>query len=507
MIRTYWRHALLVLLCATAFAALFRLGLQLEMDRSFFSFRYLGQNQVPAALSALVPGQPHDYMANDAVVPVATKYWKADHHVPLAAIIAEARAAIVAKNGGVRAWVVDDKGYVDFLRLAFRLFGLHKRSVYLTYFIILGLPMVVYAGYFFRRLPQLFVLLTVILAIYVTAPILAVNDQLSGLHEQRFFSVVGIVPTLTLLLIMSEATISASAVAAVVLQVAALVFVYFCRNDSLWQTLVLIVAVPLFMWRLRAAPLTRRQLAMRVAWPLLVLAIGLGWLEYHKRSQFNIAYYGQGYASHSYSHNLIMGFSFNPRLAAEYHLGVDDMKVIQLVGRRMVARGELKSPDEAVLIFNTDFNRYSAEVVGAMRDIVAAHPLEVALSVPYKAPQIYDEYRYAAGYSPTNQMAINSGHTLTPESTRRAKGLYYRPFAMPVLAALAIGALLAFGADAADWRRARLASSLVWCGSLLVPFGAIPMMYILGPAFVTTPFVIYVVGVSTMMTVIAGFRA
>src|SRR5947207_2123551 len=127
MIKTYWRNALLVALCACAFVALFRLGLQLDMDHRFFSFRYLGQNQVPAALSALIPGQPHDYMANDAVVPVATKYWKADHDVPLAAIIAEAREAIAAKNGGVRAWVVDDKGYVDFVRLAFWLFGLHQR--------------------------------------------------------------------------------------------------------------------------------------------------------------------------------------------------------------------------------------------------------------------------------------------------------------------------------------------------------------------------------------------
>ena len=128
MIRTYWRNALVVLLCAAAFASLFRLGLRLEMDRSFFSFRYLGQNQVPAALSALVPGQTHDYMANDAVVPVATKYWKTDHDVPLAAIIAEAREAIVARNGGARAWVVDDKGYVDFLRLSFSLDLLLLRS-------------------------------------------------------------------------------------------------------------------------------------------------------------------------------------------------------------------------------------------------------------------------------------------------------------------------------------------------------------------------------------------
>jgi hypothetical protein len=507
MIRAYWRNALLVLLCAGALAAVFQLGLRLEMDRRFFSFRYLGQNQVAAALSSLVPGQPYDYMTNIAVVPVATKYWNAEHDVPLRAIVEEARQAIELQHGGSRGWVVDDKGYVDFLRVAFRLFGLHKRSVYLTYFIVLGAPLAVYAAYFFRRRAYLFVLLSVILALYVTTPILAVNDQLSGLHEQRFFSVVGVVPTLTLLLIMSEATLSSAAVFVVFLQVAALVFVYFCRNDSLWQTIVLVLAVPLLLWRVRPGPADRTRVGMRVIWPLATLLVALAGLDYYKHARFNRAYYSQGYASHSYSHNLIMGFSFNPRLASEYDLAVNDMKVVQLVGRRMVARGELTSADDAVEMFNTDFNRYAAEVRGAMTDIVKAHPFEVALTIPDKAPQIYDEYRYVAGYRQDNPLATAAKHTLTPEPERRARQLYYRPFAPLVLASLAIGALLAFDAAAAEWRQARMAVIMVWLGSLLVPVTAIPMMYILGPSFVTTPLAAYVLVVSTMMMTIRWYRA
>jgi hypothetical protein len=508
MIRAYWRNALLVLLCACAFGIVFRLGLRLEMDRRFFSFRYLGQNQVAAALSSLVPGQPYDYMANSAVVPVATRYWNEEHDVPLQTIVDEARHAIELKNGGSRGWVVDDKGYVDLLGAAFRLFGLHKRSVYLMYFIVLGAPMAVYAAYFFRRRAYLFVLLSVILALYATTPILAVNDQLSGLHEQRFFSVVGVVPTLTLLLIMSEATLSPAAIVVVVWQVAALVFVYFCRNDALWQTIVLVLAVPLSFWRLQSGSVDRTRLAVRVIWPLATLLVALAGLDYYKRAQFNRAYYTQGYASHSYSHNLIMGFSFNPRLASEYDLAVNDMKVVQLVGRRMVARGELKSADDAVEIFNTDFNRYAAEVRGAMTDIVKAHPLEVALTIPYKAPQIYDEYRYVAGSSEDNPLAMAAKHALTPEPERRARQLYYRPFGLFILAALTIGALLAFDAAAADWRQARTAVIMVWLGSLLVPVTAIPMMYILGPSFVTTPLAAYVFVVSMMMMMtIRWYRA
>jgi hypothetical protein len=306
---------------------------------------------------------------------------------------------------------------------------------------------------------------------------------------------------------MSEATLSPAALFVVVSQVAALVFVYFCRNDALWQTIVLLFAVPLFFWRLRAGSAERVGLAVRLIWPVVALLVALAALDYYKHAQFNGAYYRQGYASHSYSHNLIMGFSFNPRLASEYDLAVDDMKVIRLVGRRLVARGELQSPEDAVQIFNNDFNRYAAEVRAAMVDIVTAHPLDVALTIPYKAPQIYAEYRYAAGASTENRLATASGHALAPEAERRARQLYYRPFAPLVLASLAIGALLAFGAAAADWRRARMAAIMVWLGSLLVPVTAIPMMYILGPSFVTTPLAAYVVVVSTMMMTIGWYRA
>jgi len=508
MIRRYWRNGSLVLLCALVCGALFRLGLALEMDRTYFSFRYLGQNQVAAALSSMVPGQPFDYMTNTAVGPVATKYWTEDHHAPLSQIVDEARQAIEAKHGGGRGWVVDDKGYVDWLRLAFRLFGFHKSSVYYTYFILLGFPMVVYAAYFFRSPAHLFVLLSVILAIYVTAPILVVNDQLYSLHEQRFFSVVGLVPLLTLLFIMREAAEASTATkAAVAAQVAALVFVYHCRNDSVWQTLVLAAAVPVFFWRRGPRHVDRLKLLARVAWPVGVLAAGFVSLEIYRHIFFNRAYFAQGYASHSYSHNLIMGFSFNPRLARQYDLAVNDQKVVRLVGRRMVARGALKSVDDAVWIFNNDFNRYSAEVRSAMVDIIEAHPVEAVLSIPYKGTPIYEEYRYVAGYSQENRMATAAAHRLTPEPVRRARGLYYRPFAPVALATLALGAWLAAGAGAAGWRSARLAGVMVWIGSLIVPLSSIPMMYILGPAFVTTAFASYVLVVSTMMIAIGRFRA
>jgi hypothetical protein len=423
---------------------------------------------------------------------IATHYWTTAHDVPLKTIIEEARVAIARRPMVGRMWVVDDKGYVDLLRFAFRLFGLHKQSVYYAYFLVLAAPMVVYAVLFFRRPAYLFVLLAVLVAIYVTASILTVNDQLYSLHEQRLFSVVGIVPLLTLLLVMSAAEFSWGAAVAVVAQVAALVFVYFCRNDSLWETIVAVAAVPLLFWRLRHRFPDRRALALRIVWPVLVLALGLIALDRHKHNAFNIAYYRQGYAGHAYSHNLIMGLSFNPRLAAEYDLAVNDMKVVMLIGRRLVARGELKAPEDAVQIFNTDFNRYSAEARAVMFDIVTAHPIESALSIPYKAGPVRDEFRYIAGYSQDNPRARRAGHTLTPESVRHDRDLYYRPFQPFAVVVVLIGALLAAGGPPERWWTASWAVLMIWGASLLVPVTSIPMMYILGPSFVTTALVMYV---------------
>src|SRR6185503_426987 len=95
-----------------------------------------------------------------------------DHQVPLAAIVEEARQAIAAKSDGSRGPTLDDKGFVDWVALAFKLFGFHKRSVYNTYFILLIAPMCVYAAYWFKQPAHLFVLVALAIALYVTAPIL-----------------------------------------------------------------------------------------------------------------------------------------------------------------------------------------------------------------------------------------------------------------------------------------------------------------------------------------------
>jgi len=500
MIRNYWRHAALVLLSALAFGALFRLGVSLDMDRTYFSFRYLGGRQVAAALDSFVPGEPADYMAHSAIMDLATQYFDSVHHVSLAAIAEEARQKIAsAGTQGTRLMVWDDKGHVDLLRLAFRLFGFHRESVYYTYFLILGIPVCVYASYFFRSRAHLFVLLAALMALYVTAPILIIDDQLFNFHEQRFFSVVGAIPLLTVLLVMSEAALSSGAVLAVSFQVVVLAFVYHCRNDALWQAMAIIAAFPLFWWRLRGRRWSNRQLAVRLLWPVVLLAAAFYGLDRYKHHAFNPAYFAEGRDSHLYTHNLIMGLSYNPRLAKEYDLAVDDNKVIRFVGRRLVARGDLKAVDDIFPIFVKDSNRYSLELRAAMFDVVKTHPIESALSIPYKARPILREFAYVAGYASPNPIAVQSSHGFMAESDRRAKGLYYRPFQPVVLLFLAAGAFLAFGAGTADWRNVRLAAFMVWAGSLLVPVSSIPMMYILGPVFVTTLLAGYIGVVSTVM--------
>jgi hypothetical protein len=499
MIRDDWRNAALVLLSVFVFGALFRLGIALEMDRGRFSFRFLSGRQVAAALDSLVPGEPVDYMAHSAIMDIASHYWNTDHHVPLNAIVEEARAKIANDHDhGTRLMVWDDKGHVDLLRMSFRLFGLHRQSVYYTYFLILGMPMCVYAALFFRSRAHLFVLLAVLVTLYVTAPILVLNDQVYSLTEQRFFSVVGVVPVLTVLLVMSEARLSLGAVLAVLFQVAMLAFVYHGRNDSLWQPIAIVVAVPLFWWRLRGC-FPKGRLAVGLAWPLVLLAAAFYGLDRYKHHAFNPLYFQEGRDSHLYTHNLIMGLSYDPRLAAAYDLAVDDNKVIRFVGRRMVARGELKVVDDAFPVFVQDSNRYSQELRAGMFDIVKTHPVECVLSVLYKARPIVREFAYIAGYAGANPIAVQSGHVFMPEHERQARGLYYRPFRPMALLCLVAGAVLALGARPIDWRNIRLTAFMIWVGGLLVPVSSIPMMYILGPTFVTTLLLGYLAVVSTIM--------
>ena len=473
-----WRSLGFVVLTVVLLTGLFLLGRRLEMDTKLFSFRYLGQGQVMAALDVLLGSEPYDHQFNIGLIPVADKYWNGPGTVPLAEVLAEARPQLLPLTQAARGWVVDDKGYVDLIAMGFALFGVGRSSVFYMYFVVLGLTLTIYSVWAFAHPKRLALAPLFLLALLTVTPILAIDDQLSGLHEQRFFAAMGIVPLIHVLLVMRDARGPRPlSVLAVAFQAVILAFVYHCRNDSLWQLMAIVCSVPIFLL-IRSRALGAGRALVGVSWPAAIAGLAFFGILVFQQLTYAKAYYTAGYASHVYSHNMVMGLSYDPLIAAEFDLAVDDGKVIKLVARKL-------GIDDAagLVLFNNDFHAYSAGARAALVSIVRRHPFRsIAAFAWYKPAGAVREILYAAGLN-SEAAASRSGHRLVAENERRARSLYYNPFTLLNLAILAL--VLMLGGTATDgWRELVGVVLIALVFSCAVPIMAAPMLYLMGPSLV-----------------------
>lgn len=331
---------LLALFCMLVVATLFLRGWQLGLVDSVTT--RLRCHAIPVAISFLYHNQPHDYTA---IKEIAFPFQGA---VPLQQLIDEAIHKEITQRD-TYYWVVDDKGFGDFVIIAFKLFGAKLSSMYLLWFVCLAFSVGLFLISFRKNLSSLALLgmtLVGVLAAISVLPLAVEEDFVSpkvgrllstiSLYEPRFLDVLAMIPAVHLCLFALRRAWPPNG-----LQVAGLLgqgvfffFLYHARSSLGWQ----IVAVAAVAALLIAVRLYRRKQspsgrAVQIVSPALVLALlvmGLASLSLYQRATYNPRYF-EDMGARSFWHNALIGLKDAPFIQAEYGFQYSDLVAVQAV--------------------------------------------------------------------------------------------------------------------------------------------------------------------------------
>lgn len=332
---------LLAFFCLITIATIFLRGWQLGLVHSVDMDR-IRYHAIPVAISFLYHNQPHDYTA---IKEIAFPFQAAD---PTQQLIDEAVHKEITQRD-TYYWAADDKGFGDFVIIAFKLFGPQLSSLYLLWFVCLTFSVGLFITSFRRSLASLALLGMTLVGILATISALPLADeanfvkQLPGglfstvsLYEPRFSEVLAMIPVIHLCLFALRRTWPPNGfqVAGLLGQVVFFFFLYHARSSLGWQ----IVAVGIVAALLVAARLYRRKQsssgkAVQIAspaWVLVLLVVGLVSLSLYQRATYNPRYF-EDMGVRTVWHNALIGIGFDPMLTEKYGVRVGDLATAQAV--------------------------------------------------------------------------------------------------------------------------------------------------------------------------------
>lgn len=229
----------------------------------------------------------------------------------------------------------NDQGLIEFIHGAFWLFGIHPQSMYYFYFLFFLLSVSVYLSVFWRSYAACVLLFACTFAAYSFMPsILFNNEQLISVSNPRFLSIIGIVPLLHILLTFvtgRSSMMNWKTLLALLFQCAMVSFAVAIRDSALWMEISLVLAVVLYaafyllpaLWRrdwstLQSFLFSRGAVAIYVVAMLSVSATA--------RSRLELPDCGAGLGAHTFWHNILAGFAYNPDwpVVAKADFGFDE---------------------------------------------------------------------------------------------------------------------------------------------------------------------------------------
>jgi hypothetical protein len=298
---------------------------------------------VPAAVSDVVYGREKPYTSL-AVISDQYANLLGGTPSPDGATVDRAIARIAALDPATldrsyRLLGVDDKGIVDFVALAFRVFGLQVAGIFWLYVVVLGLSCGLFALAWFNR-PVYLVALASLLATYVLVmPTLTFNAQVTSILALRVFPALSMVACLHGLLFIAQPSRSALQIVTLVLQMGLIIFVEHVRSTTAWQlATVALVAVGFSAFRLQQ----RRgwRVVALTACPLALVLLGQVALDRYRAWAYPIEYQrGDQILTRGIWHNVFSGFALQPDLAERYGLKIDDVSIMRATGQYLQESG------------------------------------------------------------------------------------------------------------------------------------------------------------------------
>jgi hypothetical protein len=228
----------------------------------------------------------------------------------------------------------DDKGTVDFVEFAFRIFGLKIQSVAIAYYSLLFVSCFLFGWRYWREPLALVAVTCLLLAEFQLLPYMTFNKQLVSPLATRCLPIFALVSCLHCALYYWKKNISWGDILAVIMQCLVILIVYHMRMTTMWQFLVLlamgavIVARYLYSRLIERSIWTFKQLVIKIIPTICVLA-SLAGLNVYRGLVFPKEYtQSQQVKTRVFWHNIYSGFALHPKIAKEHSLRIDDMSII-----------------------------------------------------------------------------------------------------------------------------------------------------------------------------------
>jgi hypothetical protein len=423
----------------------------------------------------------------------------------------------VGLGEGVFLVPADDKGDITFTRLAFWLFGLHIKSLYRTYFMILFGSVIAFIIAFHREVDKLLVGVAVLLATF--SLLSAFHSGLMLPHVATFYDVrvYGAVAALAILHVgfscIDRHRITFLALGCIVYQVLVIVLAVHVRST----TVVMVFA--LLVWVAIAAALhTSRNSSDRTSgrtfafirsvrlWPAITLATAFVALVAWERVLYHPRYFASHMERHLIWHNVGIGFALHPALGKPYHYVISDEAMMKQVGRYLYQKGDLESitrmfgaaygsptptaEDGSVSVGaffhspTSDLALYDAVARQVVIGTARAHPLQTAaLFLYYKPRYILAHILWFTGFlvdQPSVDPTGRQSPLLQARQTTPARGTYYSPGSWTSVAIFILALILTWPRRSFGLSSAFCASVVLFCFSLLPLVIAYPGPHVMG---------------------------
>jgi hypothetical protein len=231
--------------------------------------------------------------------------------------------------------LADDKGVVDFTRIAFLLYGIRTASLYYMYFTVLVASSALFIVSYFGDRRKLALLVFFSLALFATMPAFVARPPGINVLDIHAFGILSIVATLHILLAATDpAPTRPLHFLTTLFQALVIAFIYHARSSTISHAAAVLIAYPVIVYchcRIHRSSLQRPSMFRRFV-PLGILASIIALVPVYQRVMYHPDYFGRrATLGHVVYHNLLMGLQWNPHIRERYDLGEADLGVARAV--------------------------------------------------------------------------------------------------------------------------------------------------------------------------------
>lgn len=291
---------------------------------------------VPVAISILYQGHKHDYCGWRSTELPFQSCGKLTN-----SFLTHQINAPVDKSQGDYYWVVDDKGFVDYVIAAFSIFGPRKESLYCFWFLILFLSVTLFVKSFRKQIWAIAILIFLLLGMHFATSLLKLATIPIAIYEPRYLDVLALISIyhMVFFAVFFEKDDWKRNLYPFLGQLLIFLFLYHARVTLLWGALA-IACISFFVF------IARKEWKRIGSSAVVIMSVIVGFLllEGYKRCTYNEKYFQNEGGPRLCWHNALMGLDISSmkRYAATEAL-IDDHLIAQLVIR--YAKGLSSCPD------------------------------------------------------------------------------------------------------------------------------------------------------------------